>query len=96
MDPYDIKETQKVIRDIINYRGPSVIISERPCPLKIKKGKVREISDKCNACGVCVESFGCPAISMNTDIAEIDPTLCYGCGVCEQVCPFGVIGSKET
>ena len=96
VDPYDIKRTQEVIRDILNYNGPSVIISERPCPLKIKKGKPREISDKCTSCGVCVESFGCPAISMNATIAEIDPTLCYGCGVCEQVCPFDVIGSKET
>jgi hypothetical protein len=25
--------------------------------------------------------------------AEIDQTLCYGCGVCEQVCPFKAIRS---
>jgi TPP-dependent indolepyruvate ferredoxin oxidoreductase alpha subunit len=96
VDPYDIKETQKTIRDILNYNGPSVIISQRPCPLKIKKGTARKISDECNSCGVCVESFGCPAISMNTDQAEIDPTLCYGCGVCEKVCPFDVIRSTGT
>jgi TPP-dependent indolepyruvate ferredoxin oxidoreductase alpha subunit len=93
VDPYDLKGTQKVIRDILNYNGPSVIISERPCPLRIKRGTAREISDKCNGCGVCVEAFACPAISMNENLAEIDPTLCYGCGVCEQVCPFDVIRS---
>lgn len=93
VDPYDLKGTQKVIRDILNYNGPSVIISERPCPLRIKRGTAREVTDKCNGCGVCVEAFGCPAISMNADLAEIDPTLCYGCGVCEQVCPFEVIRS---
>ncbi|MCW3997432.1 MAG: thiamine pyrophosphate-dependent enzyme [Candidatus Bathyarchaeota archaeon] len=95
VDPYDLRGTQKVIRDILDYNGPSVIISERPCPLRVEKGKIREISDECNSCGVCVEAFGCPAISINANLAEIDPTLCYGCGVCEQVCPFDVIRSKE-
>ena len=95
VDPYDVEGTRKVIREILDYRGPSVIISRRPCPLLVKRGPKREVLEECNACGVCVEQFGCPAISLTSERAEIDPTLCYGCGVCEEICPFDVIRSKE-
>jgi TPP-dependent indolepyruvate ferredoxin oxidoreductase alpha subunit len=93
VDPYDVKGTTKVIREIFDYQGPSVIISERPCPLKIERGPAREVLEGCNACGECVKVFGCPAISLTEERAEIDPTLCWGCGVCEQVCPFDAIRS---
>jgi TPP-dependent indolepyruvate ferredoxin oxidoreductase alpha subunit len=95
VDPYDVEETRKVLRGILDYRGPSVIISRRPCPLLVKRGPKREVMEECNACGVCVEQFGCPAISLTSERAEIDPTLCYGCGVCEEICPFDAIRSKE-
>ncbi|MFA5365404.1 MAG: thiamine pyrophosphate-dependent enzyme, partial [Candidatus Bathyarchaeia archaeon] len=95
VDPYDVEATRKVIREILDYNGPSVIISRRPCPLLVKRGPRREVLEDCTACGVCVEQFGCPAISISSDRAEIDPTLCYGCGVCEQICPFDLIRSKE-
>ena len=93
VDPYDVERTIEVIREVLDYQGPSVIISERPCPLKIKKGPAREVLEKCNLCGACVAVFGCPAISLTAERAEIDPTLCWGCGVCEQVCPFEAIRS---
>jgi TPP-dependent indolepyruvate ferredoxin oxidoreductase alpha subunit len=93
VDPYDVKGTTEVIREMLDYHGPSVIISERPCPLKIERGPAREVLKECNACGECVNVFGCPAISLTAERAEIDPTLCWGCGVCEQVCPFDAIRS---
>jgi TPP-dependent indolepyruvate ferredoxin oxidoreductase alpha subunit len=93
VDPYNVKETTKVLREMLDYQGPSVIISERPCPLKITRGPAREVLKECNACGECVNVFGCPAISLTAERAEIDPTLCWGCGVCEQVCPFDAIRS---
>jgi indolepyruvate ferredoxin oxidoreductase alpha subunit len=93
VDPYDIKGTTKVIREMLDYHGPSVIISERPCPLKIERGPAREVLKECNACGLCVNVFGCPAISLTPERAEIDPTLCWGCGVCEKICPFDAIRS---
>jgi TPP-dependent indolepyruvate ferredoxin oxidoreductase alpha subunit len=93
VDPYDVKKTTSVLREILNYPGPSVIISERPCPLKIEKGTTREVLKECNSCGECVKVFGCPAISLTPERAEIDPTLCWGCGVCEAVCPFNAIRS---
>jgi TPP-dependent indolepyruvate ferredoxin oxidoreductase alpha subunit len=95
VDPYDVEGTRKVIRKILDYHGPSVIISRRPCPLLVKRGAAREVLEECNGCGVCVEQFGCPAISLTSERAEIDPTLCYGCGVCEEICPFDAIRSIE-
>jgi TPP-dependent indolepyruvate ferredoxin oxidoreductase alpha subunit len=95
VDPFDIKATTEVIRQAIDFNGPSVIISQKPCPLLVERGKPREVLEKCNACGVCVKAFGCPAISLSGERAEIDETLCYGCGVCETVCPFEAIRRKE-
>jgi indolepyruvate ferredoxin oxidoreductase alpha subunit len=95
VDPYDVEQTRKALKEIVDYHGPSVIISRRPCPLLIKRGPRREVLEDCNRCGVCVEQFGCPAISLNLDRAEIDTTLCYGCGVCETICPFDAIRSKK-
>jgi TPP-dependent indolepyruvate ferredoxin oxidoreductase alpha subunit len=93
VDPYNLEDTKKVLNETIEYQGPSVIISRRACPLLVKGGPKREVLEECNGCGVCVEQFGCPAISLKDKKAEIDPTLCFGCGVCEQLCPFEVIRS---
>jgi TPP-dependent indolepyruvate ferredoxin oxidoreductase alpha subunit len=95
VDPYDLQATTKAVREILDYNGPSVIVSQRPCPLLIERGDAREVLDKCNGCGVCTKSFGCPAITLTNGRAEIDSTLCYGCGVCEVVCPFEAIGRKQ-
>ena len=94
LDPYDIKAATKAIREVMTYNGPSVIVSQRPCPLLTERGKPREVTDKCGSCGVCTKNFGCPAITQNGKAAEIDQTLCNGCGVCEVVCPFEAIRSK--
>jgi indolepyruvate ferredoxin oxidoreductase alpha subunit len=95
VDPYDINAATAAVKEMTNYVGPSVIVSQRACPLLVERGKAREVKDECNACGVCVKAFGCPAISLGKDHAQIDATLCYGCGVCETVCPFDAIRRKE-
>jgi TPP-dependent indolepyruvate ferredoxin oxidoreductase alpha subunit len=95
IDPFDIKAATAAIRKTLDYNAPSVIISQRPCPLLIDRGKPREVLEECNGCGVCVKAFGCPAIILTSERAEIDATLCYGCGVCETVCPFEAIRRKE-
>ncbi len=94
VDPYDLKATTKAIREVTEYQGPAVIISKRPCPLIVGKGDLRQISEDCNGCEVCTQAFGCPAISQKNGKAEIDQTLCNGCGVCEAVCPHNAIRRK--
>jgi len=74
--------------------GVSVIISRHPCLMTagVLKGQTRysmEVTDDCVACGICHETFECPAIGPDSgsEKARIDPSLCSGCGVCVDVCP---------
>ena len=38
---------------------------------------------------------GCPAIRFTDKKASVDPTLCVGCGLCEQMCKFGAFEGGE-
>ena len=94
VDPYDLAACDKVLKEELAYEGPSVIISRRPCVLlkSVKAAPALVIDpDKCRTCKMCMK-LGCPAISIKNNKAKIDPTLCVGCGVCEQLCHFDAIG----
>ena len=97
VDPYDLKETERVIMEELGVEEPSVIISRRPCALlKYVKAKPSLIVDteKCRSCKACMK-IGCPAIAMKDGKAHIDATLCVGCGVCKQLCAFDAIGGEK-
>ena len=49
--------------------------------------------NKCRGCKKCMK-FGCPSISFRDGHAVVDPTLCVGCGVCAQLCPFDAFESE--
>ena len=93
VDPYNLKECDTVIKDELAAEEPSVIISRRPCVL-LKSVKalpaLKVDADKCKSCKRCM-TLGCPAISMKDGKARVDATLCVGCGVCQQLCPFDAI-----
>ena len=93
VDPYDLAACDTVLKEELAAEEPSVIISRRPCVL-LKSVKinppVRVNADKCRSCKKCMK-LGCPAIRMRDGKADIDTTLCVGCGVCEQLCSFGAI-----
>lgn len=93
IDPYNLEECDRVIKEELAADEPSVIISRRPCALlKYVKHKppIRALEDKCVGCKSCMR-LGCPAISMKNKKVVIDNTLCVGCGVCEQLCKFGAL-----
>jgi len=96
--PYELEETQQVINREIDAEDPSLIISKAPCVLKTGEavGKVRIINhDICQDCGKCLD-LGCSAIEVSPgEKPTINPHLCSGCSMCEQVCPFGAISTKE-
>jgi len=100
VDPYDLKACDTAVKEELAAKGPSVIISRRPCVLLkyVKTNPPLLINrEKCRACKKCL-SLGCPAISFKEGKAHIDFTLCVGCGVCEGLCPFGAIengGEKQ-
>ena len=90
VDPYDLKECDRVINEELAAPEPSVIIARRPCTLlKTVKAQppVKVVNDNCKGCKSCMK-IGCPAISMREKKAVIDPTQCTGCGVCIQMCQF--------
>lgn len=96
VDPYDMETCQKVIKEELAAKEPSVIISRRPCALlKYVKhpGPICSNPEKCKGCKACM-NIGCPAISMVDGKAVIDETLCVGCGVCEQLCKFGALTAE--
>ncbi|MBE6850133.1 MAG: indolepyruvate ferredoxin oxidoreductase subunit alpha [Ruminococcus sp.] len=93
VDPYNLDECEKALKEELAAEEPSVIISRRPCVLlKSVKAKppVKVDADKCRSCKKCMK-MGCPAIHMENGKAAIDTTLCVGCGVCKQLCAFDAI-----
>ncbi len=98
VDPYNLEECDKVLKEELAAAAPSVIISRRPCALLkyVKHNPPLNVNrDKCVGCKSCMK-IGCPAISMKDGKATIDSTLCVGCNVCSQLCPVGAFeGTKE-
>ena len=95
VDPYDLKETDRAVKEELAANEPSVIISRRPCALlKYVKHKapLKVNTDKCIGCKNCMK-IGCPAISMKEGKAHVDFTQCVGCGVCQQLCPVDAFES---
>ena len=93
VDPADLAETERVIKEELAAQAPSVIIARRPCALlKTTKHKpaFRVDAEKCRSCKSCMK-IGCPAISMADGKAAVDNTLCVGCGLCVQMCRFDAI-----
>ncbi|MDO4976364.1 MAG: indolepyruvate ferredoxin oxidoreductase subunit alpha [Eubacteriales bacterium] len=93
VDPYNLAECDRVVKEELAADEPSVIISRRPCALlKYVKhnGPIHVEEDKCIGCKSCMR-IGCPAISVKNKKAVIDNTLCVGCGVCQQMCKFDAL-----
>ncbi|QSQ08927.1 hypothetical protein H0A61_01280 [Koleobacter methoxysyntrophicus] len=93
IDPYDLEETERVIREEVAKDEPSVIITNRPCVLIVKDkewDKYQVDQELCRSCGMCYK-VGCSAIYKENGKAKIDTLFCTGCGVCQQVCKFNAI-----
>ncbi len=92
VDPFDVEQFEKVVKEELAAEEPSVIIAQRPCALLKKAGYTGSyvINDKCKNCKMCMK-LGCPAISITEKGPKINDTLCVGCGLCPNVCKFGAI-----
>ena len=97
IDPNDLNACERVIKEELAAKEPSVIISRRPCALLkyVKHKAPLTVEEKnCTGCKSCMR-LGCPAISIKNGKAAIDGTLCVGCGVCQQLCKFDALQSGE-
>jgi len=106
VDPFDLKKATETIEKAIRFDGPAVVVSRRLCAMieqrEKRKRKEKVIpyyidQDKCNTkCNACIELLGCPAITKEDGKTVIDSSLCTGCGICAQICPYkAIIEEKE-
>lgn len=96
VDPYKIEETSKAVKEAHDSTEPFVIITKQPCALikdVLKKRanlKCKVDAEKCKKCKMCLKT-GCPALKFQNGVVEIDESMCNGCEICKQVCPFDAI-----
>lgn len=94
VDAFDVNKLESVIKECVNGDTLSVIVAKAPCALlkgQVFPNKCVSNTDKCKKCGMCLK-IGCPAITKNSDgTIKIDPSMCNGCGLCQNYCKFGAI-----
>jgi indolepyruvate ferredoxin oxidoreductase, alpha subunit len=101
INPLDLEESERVIKEEMERPETSVIITDKPCVLIKRegvfvKGETLAVEvDACTGCRACLK-IGCPAIQWvpsegKKGKAHIDPLLCNGCDVCRQLCKFNAI-----
>jgi indolepyruvate ferredoxin oxidoreductase, alpha subunit len=105
INPFDLEETKRVLKEEMDRPETSVVVTDKPCVLVkregvYKRGPLYTVQvEKCTGCRACLK-LGCPAIQWRPDegsrgVSFIDPTLCTGCDVCRQLCKFDAIGRAK-
>ncbi len=93
VNPLELKKSVETVKRVANEEGVKAIIFKSPCAVLIKPEKPAVIdSTKCTQCKKCIKTLGCPGIVISEGKVAIENSLCTGCGLCSQVCPFGAIG----
>jgi indolepyruvate ferredoxin oxidoreductase alpha subunit len=97
MDPYDLDDIERVLREELAATEGSVVIAKAPCVLqfKVKKPVYQVDEELCIGCKHCLKA-GCGALNLTEDATgerkvEISPVDCAGCGVCSQLCTENAI-----
>ncbi len=95
VDPDDVSSMIKTLRRAVAHNqapegGIAVVIARRPCvihqPDSLEYKPVKVEPERCNLCGLCIDYFGCPAISAGEHAIVIDPAICVDCGQCVHAC----------
>lgn len=95
-DPLDFDKAVDIIKRAVDFKGTSVVIFQSPCIALFKPEKKYMINEKCISCKKCINEIGCPAITVSEKgKVIIEPSTCYGCGLCEKVCPVSAIGGVK-
>lgn len=94
VNPLNLKAAVKAIEDAALQKGVRAVIFKSPCIAVSKPNSCFTISEeKCINCKKCINELGCPAIVYENEKVKIEPSLCFGCTICAQVCPVGAIES---
>ncbi|MBR1764331.1 MAG: indolepyruvate ferredoxin oxidoreductase subunit alpha [Ruminococcus sp.] len=96
VDPLDLAAAEAAVKEAAELSGVKAIIMKSPCIAVTKpRGLCTIDSERCINCKKCIRELGCPAIVLTDGRPEIEKSLCYGCGVCSQICPVGAIGAQR-
>ena len=97
VDVVNAKENVKVVKEALEYNGPSVIIFNGECvieKLRRQKTPIKPLSidqSLCIKCGNCLVDFACPSIVKEGDKIVIKQDTCTGCSICANLCPVDAI-----
>ena len=95
-NPFNQKEAVEAVKKAVDFNGPSAVIFEAPCIALAKPAQKQQVGSNCTGCCKCIREIGCPAISLDeSGKAVIEPSLCYGCTLCTQICPVKAIGGHK-
>lgn len=94
--PFKVKKSIAAVREAIEHKGVSVIISKEECTLyakSLKRLKVRafQVTDRCKNHRNCIDDIACPAFFVDDEKVRINADSCVGCAVCAQICPENAI-----
>ena len=103
-NPLDKDSSVVAVKAALAHKGPSAVLFQSPCIQLIQPDTPVVINpERCTGCKKCIKEIGCPAIGFDPNAtgmrsgdrgqATIDKTLCDGCALCVQVCPFKAITS---
>ena len=96
VNPLDLSAAVSAVKDAEEEKGVKAIIFKSPCIAVSKPSKPLEVdTNKCIKCKKCIRELGCPALVIENDTIKIEPSLCYGCDLCSQVCPCDAISRKQ-
>ncbi len=107
-DPFDVVESEKTLRRMLDQPGMNVLIMRQPCATLMTKERSKKpvrvyvdqdicLGDGCGCDKYCSRVWGCPGNTWDfkKNKALIDPVTCVGCGVCAKLCPSGAIHVEE-
>ncbi|MBP5272236.1 MAG: 4Fe-4S binding protein, partial [Clostridia bacterium] len=93
LDPMDLSTAVPEVQRVSALPGVKAVIFRSPCIALFKPEQYCAVNqDECIRCHRCIKELGCPALSVSDGRVDIDPGLCTGCGLCNQVCPKKCIG----
>jgi indolepyruvate ferredoxin oxidoreductase, alpha subunit len=97
IDPYNLEEVERVLREELAVDEVSVVIAKAPCVLeyKIRRQVYQVDPELCTGDKRCLQA-GCGALNLVIDEngqrkVEISASDCTGCGVCAQMCKENAI-----